>query len=500
MKHQVEYLGLRENIRVRRAGFAYRRAFDKFAQRYAIVSPQTWPCFQGDQQRACEIICDSVHMEKNQYQMGKTKIFVKNPESLFLLEETRERKFDGYARVIQKAWRQFSARKQHIKQKEQAADLMYGKKERRRYSLNRNFVGDYIGLEHHPTLQSLVGKRQRVLFACTANKYDRKFRVTKLDLLLTVNHLTLIGKEKVKNGPEKGKIVEVIKRQFDLPQIKSIGLSPYQDDFVILYLGNDDYSSLLETPFKTEFCTALSKAYKERTNGTLHLDFRSSHVVSYKKMKFDFSDGKRTVQFGNDGTSSAEKTLKPNGKVLNVSIGTGLPNTTRPSTERPQGGYTPRRDQLRTSTRRTKQNNQSYGQNGQSQAMRAPVPAHGMNNNYNQTPAPVSTNHQYSQEPARIPVMGNVINQLNNMNLSGNGNSPAGRGPPPARGPKPPPPAKPKLNPVVIAVYPYEAQDVDELSFEAGAEIELMNKDASGWWQGKVNNRVGLFPGNYVKE
>ena len=60
---------------------------------------------------------------------------------------------------------------------EQAADLMYGKKERRRYSLNRNFVGDYIGLEHHPTLQSLVGKRQRVLFACTANKYDRKFRV-----------------------------------------------------------------------------------------------------------------------------------------------------------------------------------------------------------------------------------------------------------------------------------------------------------------------------------
>lgn len=210
VKHQVEYLGLRENIRVRRAGFAYRRAFDKFAQRYAIVSPQTWPCFQGDQQRACEIICDSVHMEKNQYQMGKTKIFVKNPESvcfskskyrnaidtfqLFLLEETRERKFDGYARVIQKAWRQFSARKQHIKQKvksnknkklnkhkflfqEQAADLMYGKKERRRYSLNRNFVGDYIGLEHHPTLQSLVGKRQRVLFACTANKYDRKFRV-----------------------------------------------------------------------------------------------------------------------------------------------------------------------------------------------------------------------------------------------------------------------------------------------------------------------------------
>ncbi|CAB4008892.1 unconventional myosin-Ie-like isoform X2, partial [Paramuricea clavata] len=30
VKHQVEYLGLKENIRVRRAGFAYRREFDKF--------------------------------------------------------------------------------------------------------------------------------------------------------------------------------------------------------------------------------------------------------------------------------------------------------------------------------------------------------------------------------------------------------------------------------------------------------------------------------------
>lgn len=33
VKHQVEYLGLKENIRVRRAGFAYRRQFAKFLQR-----------------------------------------------------------------------------------------------------------------------------------------------------------------------------------------------------------------------------------------------------------------------------------------------------------------------------------------------------------------------------------------------------------------------------------------------------------------------------------
>ena len=35
VKHQVEYLGLKENIRVRRAGFAFRRPFDKFLKRWA---------------------------------------------------------------------------------------------------------------------------------------------------------------------------------------------------------------------------------------------------------------------------------------------------------------------------------------------------------------------------------------------------------------------------------------------------------------------------------
>ncbi|CAI5438217.1 unnamed protein product [Caenorhabditis angaria] len=495
VKHQVEYLGLKENIRVRRAGYAFRRAFDKFANRYAIISEKTWPNYNGDPQRACEIICDTVHIDKTQYQMGRSKIFIKNPESLFLLEETRERKYDSFARVIQKAWRQFSARKQHIKQKEQAADLMFGKKERRRFSLNRNFVGDYIGLEHHPALQSLVGKRQRVLFAASASKYDRTFKVSKLDVLLTANHLTFIGREKVKKGTDKGKIVEIIKRQIDLQNIKAIGLSPYQDDFVVVYI-NEDYTSLIEFPFKTEFCTALTKAYKEKTNGGhLNLDFRTTHTITLKKTRF--GGGTRTVQFDCDGSSIAQKTLKSASKTLNVTIGKGLPNTTRPSTERPQGGYTPRRDQLRTSTRKTNKTQQHHNQHQNIQPPR-PVPPHSATttNNYSSSNNNYNQNQNNHQEQQRIPVMPNVINQLNQMNLANVNNNSA----PPARGPKPPPPAKPKLHPVVIAMYPYEAQDTDELTFDAGDEIELMNKDASGWWQGKIGAKIGLFPGNYVKE
>ena len=47
-KHQVEYLGLKENIRVRRAGFAYRRPFEKFLQRYvALCIDQRLSLFRG---------------------------------------------------------------------------------------------------------------------------------------------------------------------------------------------------------------------------------------------------------------------------------------------------------------------------------------------------------------------------------------------------------------------------------------------------------------------
>lgn len=64
-----------------------------------------------------------------------------------------------------------------------ASDLLYQKKERRRHSLNRNFVGDYLGLDDNPELRALVGKRDRVEFAATVNKYDRRFKVNLCSLI-----------------------------------------------------------------------------------------------------------------------------------------------------------------------------------------------------------------------------------------------------------------------------------------------------------------------------
>ena len=58
-----------------------------------------------------------------------------------------------------------------------ASDICFNKKERQRFTLNRNFVGDYIGYEHNNSLQAIVARRERIEFADKVNKYDRRFKV-----------------------------------------------------------------------------------------------------------------------------------------------------------------------------------------------------------------------------------------------------------------------------------------------------------------------------------
>lgn len=58
-----------------------------------------------------------------------------------------------------------------------ASDILLNKKERRRNSINRNFVGDYIGTDNHPEIRQFVGRRERIDFADVVVKFDRRFRV-----------------------------------------------------------------------------------------------------------------------------------------------------------------------------------------------------------------------------------------------------------------------------------------------------------------------------------
>uniref|UniRef100_A0A1L8DMI3 Putative endocytic adaptor protein intersectin n=1 Tax=Nyssomyia neivai TaxID=330878 RepID=A0A1L8DMI3_9DIPT len=50
----------------------------------------------------------------------------------------------------------------------------------------------------------------------------------------------------------------------------------------------------------------------------------------------------------------------------------------------------------------------------------------------------------------------------------------------------------------VIALYPYKAQNDDELSFEKDDIISVVGRDEPEWWRGELNGVQGLFPSNYV--
>ena len=50
--------------------------------RYAILTKETWPRWTGDVRRGVEHLMNAVNMEPDQWQMGKTKVFVKAPESV----------------------------------------------------------------------------------------------------------------------------------------------------------------------------------------------------------------------------------------------------------------------------------------------------------------------------------------------------------------------------------------------------------------------------------
>lgn len=111
VKHQCLYLNLVETVRVRKAGFAARRHYNLFLQRYKMVSEKTWPIWRGRHRDGVEEIFKAMGIAPKEYHLGKTQVFVKDALTLYAIELKRQELLPIVAVKIQAAYRGHQGRK-----------------------------------------------------------------------------------------------------------------------------------------------------------------------------------------------------------------------------------------------------------------------------------------------------------------------------------------------------------------------------------------------------
>uniref|UniRef100_A0A4W4FLF4 Unconventional myosin-Ib n=1 Tax=Electrophorus electricus TaxID=8005 RepID=A0A4W4FLF4_ELEEL len=110
VSHQVRYLGLMENVRVRRAGYAFRQAYEPCLERYKMLCKQTWPHWKDLARKGVEVLLKDLKVPEEEFSYGRSKIFIRNPRTLFFLEERRRQCLEDLATLIQKIYRGWKRR------------------------------------------------------------------------------------------------------------------------------------------------------------------------------------------------------------------------------------------------------------------------------------------------------------------------------------------------------------------------------------------------------
>ncbi|ERE78205.1 myosin-VIIa [Cricetulus griseus] len=117
---QLRYSGMMETIRIRRAGYPIRYSFVEFVERYRVLLPGVKPAYkQGDLRGTCQRMAEAVLGTHDDWQMGKTKIFLKDHHDM-LLEVERDKAITDRVILLQKVIRGFKDRSNFLKLKSAA--------------------------------------------------------------------------------------------------------------------------------------------------------------------------------------------------------------------------------------------------------------------------------------------------------------------------------------------------------------------------------------------
>ncbi|XP_049788298.1 myosin-VIIa-like [Schistocerca cancellata] len=109
---QLRYSGMMETARIRRAGYPIRHTFKEFVERYRFIAPGIPPSNKTDCKAASGKICAAV-LAKEDYQLGHTKVFLKDAHDS-ILEEAREKALANSILILQRNVRGWVQRRRYL--------------------------------------------------------------------------------------------------------------------------------------------------------------------------------------------------------------------------------------------------------------------------------------------------------------------------------------------------------------------------------------------------
>ncbi|KAK7063972.1 microfilament motor [Favolaschia claudopus] len=460
--HQIKYLGLQENIRVRRAGFAYRNTFEKMVERFYLLSPQTSYAgeytWHGDAKSGCEQILKDTGIAKDEWQMGTTKAFIKNPETLF--------------------WKNNKEALVYAQVRDYGHQILAGRKERRRFSLlsYRRFMGDYLDVNGKSALGEELGQvcgigNEQVTFSgriqLLISKTGRSSKPSPRFIIVTQKAVHIVV-TLVKDGRTQ----TTLERKIPLVTIKSIGMTNLRDDWMCL---NANASEEGDPVFSCYFKTELAANLLTLTQASISLLI--APTITYSKKK----DKKAEIKAIKDETVKKDDMYKSH--AIHVQSGEPAGSLSRPPAKRKPGVVRPitQGKLLRAggpsdkpkAVSKPKPAARPLPGKSTTSAVGAPVihakPA---------APKPTATT---SAAAARAPPA----------------KPSAAAAPPP---PPPPPPVAAKSSaPMYRAKFDFAGQE-GEMTLTKDDQVELVEKDDNGWWLVRKDGVQGWAPNNYLEE
>ncbi|KAL7273155.1 class II myosin [Rhizina undulata] len=501
--HQIKYLGLQENVRIRRAGFAYRQTFEKFVERFYLLSPKTSYAgeytWTGDAKTGTMQILKDTSIPKEEYQMGVTKAFIKTPETLFALETMRDRYWHNMATRIQRAWRNYlryraecatriqrawrkkRGGEEFLKIRDEGHKLLGGRKERRRMSLlgSRRFMGDYLGIGNKGGPGEMIhdganiGSGEIVEFSSRAeillSKLGRSSKPSPRILVLTNKNIYVVLQAIV-----NGQLSITSERTIPIGSIKFISMSALRDDWFSIGIGSpQEPDTLVSCVFKTEFVLKLNLALR----GSLNL--KIGPTIEYHK-----KPGKLAVVKAVSDPSVPRDDLYKS-STIHVPPGEPANSVSKP---------TPKGKQVAAKPITTGKLLRPGGPGGGPSRITAS----------RQSPSSPSSLPSQPKSSKRVPAPQSVaaLNSAITASHTRNSSTSSNRAPPPPPPSAPPAAAAPPAEPTCKALYDFQGQTERELSLAKDEVVIIIRKEDNGWWLTKKLNSLeqGWAPSAYLKE